>query len=63
MYLTIPETAERFGVKLKFVYDLINAKVLPSIKLQLPNKSRPVLRVPIAALEKWEADQIKASGE
>jgi excisionase family DNA binding protein len=55
MYLSVAQVAKRFKINHKYVYDLIANDVLPSVKFLKPKSERPVIRVPIAALEAWEA--------
>ena len=59
MYLSVAEVAKRFKVNHKYVYDLVSANVLPSVRFQKPNSERPVIRIPIAGLEQWEAQQLQ----
>jgi excisionase family DNA binding protein len=53
-YYTVNQIAARFGLHFKTVYQMINRGDLPSIKIN-PTSKRPVVRVPVAALEAWEA--------
>jgi excisionase family DNA binding protein len=58
MFLSVAQVAKRYGINHKYVYDLVAKNVLPSVKFKKPNSERPVIRVPIAALEAWESSQL-----
>jgi hypothetical protein len=63
MYLSVSDAAKRYGFNRKFVYDLLNMKVLPCVKFEKPGTKRPVIRIPIDALEKWELKQLEGGGK
>ena len=53
LLLTVDEAATRLGVHRTFMYGLIKAGTIPSIKL---GKSR---RIPIKALDEWVTERAK----
>ena len=48
------EAAEAIGVSRSRIYELINSKTIPSIRVG------NTVRVPVADLEKWVSDQVAA---
>jgi excisionase family DNA binding protein len=58
-YLSVGAAASRFGVHSRMIYKEIAEKRLPAIKLGDPNSRRPVIRIPIEALQRWELEQLK----
>ncbi len=60
MYISVGQTAKRLGVHNHFVYNLIKKNGLPCMKIGAAHK--PVLRIPVAALEAWEAQQLENGG-
>ncbi len=55
-FLGVPEVAKRWGVHQNFVYNLIKRGDFPFLKFG--SQKRPVLRIPLEALERWEAKQL-----
>jgi excisionase family DNA binding protein len=58
-YLSVNAVAERFGVESRFIYKEIAQKRLPAIKLGDSSSRRPVIRIPIDALQRWELEQLR----
>ena len=56
-YLTVEAAAKRFGVHARLIYKEIAEKRLPAVKLGAPGSRRPVIRIPLEALEHWETKQ------
>ncbi|WP_161883930.1 helix-turn-helix transcriptional regulator [Deinococcus alpinitundrae] len=52
-YLEVPQAAERLHVSSSLLYREIRAGRFPAVKLGLR-----LLRVPVAELEKWQAEQL-----
>jgi excisionase family DNA binding protein len=56
-YLTVEAAAKRFGVHARLIYKEISQKRLPAVKIGAPGSRRPVIRIPLEALEHWETKQ------
>jgi len=52
-YLEVPQAAERLGCSSGLLYREIRAGRFPAVKV-----GRKLLRVPVAELEKWQAQQL-----
>jgi excisionase family DNA binding protein len=57
-YVSPKQAAERFNVHTHLIYKEIAAGRIRAVRIGAPDSKRPVLRIPIAALEAWEAAQI-----
>ena len=57
-YLSVNAAAKRFGVESRFIYKEVAQKRLPAIKLGDPRSRRPVIRIPLEALQRWELEQL-----
>ena len=57
-YLNVAAAAKRFGVTERLIYKEITEGRLPAIRLGDPGSKRPVIRIPVEALDLWEARQL-----
>jgi hypothetical protein len=65
-FLGVPDVANRWGVHTNFVYNLIKNGNLPCLKIsnpKNPNGKRPMIRIPLAALEAYERSQTIGQGD
>jgi excisionase family DNA binding protein len=60
-FFGVSDIAERWGVHQNFVYNLIKGGELPCLKIGNAGTKRPVIRIPLEALEAWEAKNLKAT--
>jgi excisionase family DNA binding protein len=57
-YLDVKSAAKRFGVHPRLIYKEIAEGRIPAVKIGAPGSKRPVIRVPLEALEAWEKAQL-----
>jgi excisionase family DNA binding protein len=62
MFLSVKSTAARYGVNPRTIYTAIEEGRLPAIRIGEPGTKRPVIRIPLSALEQWEAKQLGQGG-
>lgn len=62
-YLGVPAVARRFGLHVNTIYKEIDEGRLPAVKFGAPGSKRPAIRVPMAALEAWEAKQLEGGAK
>ncbi len=58
-FLDVVGVADRWGVHPNFIYTLIANGDLPHLRIGKPGTKRPVLRIPVEALESWEKSQLE----
>jgi excisionase family DNA binding protein len=59
-YYTVNQMAAHFNLHAKTIYQMIDRGDLPAIKIN-PTSKRPIVRVPAAAFEAWEAAQLEGT--